>query len=381
VAKVAAVIALALYAAILMLKTLLACWYVRRYPPPDGRAWGDVSVCQPILSGDPDLEPALESNLQALPLARFLWLIDDTDATAARIAAAVKERHPGRDIAVLVSGTPPDGVNPKLFKLERARQAVGQGLLLVLDDDTRVQAPSVAALQQALGRAELATGLPFYRDSARLPGRLLGQFVNNNSALTYLPLLPLTPPVSINGMCYALDAARLEQLGGFAPLLRHLTDDLAVAERVRSAGGRIIQTPFPQEVSTTLDSLSGYFVQMHRWYVFALLLLRRQSARMALAIGVLCGLPPVLLACALVSLCVHPSPLRWAALAGVLGLRAAILCGLQWRLSGKVRHRPVISLASELLQPLHLLHALAVKSIRWRTRRYRVYDNDRFVSL
>jgi ceramide glucosyltransferase len=67
-------------------------------------------------------------------------------------------------------------------------------------------------------------------------------------------------------------------------------------------------------------------------------------------------------------------------LLATLVLRSVMLRSLQIRLTGAARHRPMLSLASELLQPLHLLHAMLVKSIRWRTRHYRVYDNDRFVS-
>ncbi|UXI67120.1 hypothetical protein [Tahibacter amnicola] len=42
---------------------------------------------------------------------------------------------------------------------------------------------------------------------------------------------------------------------------------------------------------------------------------------------------------------------------------------------------PLLSVLAELLQPLHLLHAAVVRRIRWRSRHYRVFDNDRFVSL
>lgn len=375
-------IALALYAAILAVKALLAWWYARKYPAPRLRTEiSPVAVCQAILSGDPDLQDALESNLASAPQARFVWLIDDDDEEAGRLVTELAGRHCGRDIRILSSPPPPEGINPKLFKLERARDAVSGGIFLVLDDDTRLGPSSVGALIDALDRCELATGLPFYRDGGNLFGRLLGQFVNNNSALTYLPLLPFVRPVSINGMCYALKTEHLARLGGFDAIMRHLTDDLAVAERVRDAGGRIIQTPFPQEVATTLDSLPRYMAQMHRWYLFALLLMRRQSAAMNLVIGALYGAPPLLLAAAIVEVLLHPSWAALGALAAVLGARALILCALQWRLSGKVRHRPLLSLLSELLQPLHLAHAAIVKSIRWRSRRYRVHDNDRFVSI
>ncbi len=375
-------IALILYIGILLTKALLAWRYTRNYPRPTaGRGGGVVSICQPILSGDPDLECALESTLLEVPEATYIWLVDDADLTAADIAVRLAGRYPTHHIRIISLPEPADGVNPKLFKLEAALKNASAGMLIVLDDDTRLLRKSFEALRDALERCELSTGLPFYRDADNFHGRLLGQFVNNNSALTYLPLLPLSEPVSINGMCYAIRTSTLIELGGFTPILRHLTDDLAVADLVRSTGGRIIQTPFPQEVATTVNSLSRYISQMHRWYIFALLLMRRQNLAINAEILVLCGLPPILLIIGIVQTAVIPSP----ALLSVLGLtllcRAMVLVLLQRFLSGRVRHRPFLSLLSELLQPLHLLHALLVKSIRWRTRYYRVFDNNRFVSL
>jgi ceramide glucosyltransferase len=290
-------------------------------------------------------------------------------------------RYPTHRIGIIFLPEPADGVNPKLFKLEAALKNASAGILIVLDDDTRLLRKSFEALRDALERCELSTGLPFYRDADNFHGRLLAQFVNNNSALTYLPLLPLFAPVSINGMCYAVKTSTLVKLGGFTSILRHLTDDLAVADLVRSTGGRIIQTPFPQEVATTVNSLSRYISQMHRWYVFALLLMRRQSALISVAILALCGLPSMLLIIGIIQSAVTPSPALLLVLGVTLLCRALVLILLQRFLSGQGRHRPFLSLLSELLQPLHLLHALLVKSIRWRTRHYRVFDNDRFVSL
>ena len=375
-------IALILYTGILLIKALLARRYARAYPQPSaGRRSGAVSICQPILSGDPDLECALESTLLAVPEAAYIWLVDDTDSVATEIAARLTRRHPTHRIQTIFLPQPAQGINPKLFKLEAALRNACAGILIVLDDDTRLLRRGFEALCDALERCELSTGLPFYRDADNFHGRLLAQFVNNNSALTYLPLLPVSEPVSINGMCYAVKTSTLLELGGFTPILRHLTDDLAVADLVRTGGGRIIQTPFPQEVATTVNSLSRYISQMHRWYVFALLLMRRQSPAINAAILVLCGLPPILMIIGIVQTAVNPSPLPLIVLAVTLLCRAMVLMLLQRFLSGRVRHRPFLSLLSELLQPLHLLHALLIRSIRWRSRHYRVFDNDRFVSL
>ena len=43
-------------------------------------------------------------------------------------------------------------------------------------------------------------------------------------------------------------------------------------------------------------------------------------------------------------------------------------------------HSPISSLISELLQPLHMIHAVSSKNITWRNRRYNVIANDRFES-
>jgi ceramide glucosyltransferase len=367
------------YLSILCLKALLALCYAHFYPRPvDGKLRGSVTVCQAILSGDPDLDSTLESNLFSLPLASFIWLVDDADPPGIETAMALKARHPNRQITIELCGTAPEGVNPKLFKLETARSVVATDVFLVLDDDTRLTNPSLDALIDALESGDLSTGLPFYRDGSNRYEHLLAQFVNNNSALTYLPLLLFAPPVSINGMCYALRSDTLSAIGGFAPILRHLTDDLAVAERVQQSGRRIIQIPHPQEVATSLGNLRDYIAQMHRWYLFAVLLMRRQSAALNALIFSLYGLPSLLLIAAIGTAVARPSPRISAAILLTLAVRSLILCVLQWRLSGRIRHRPLFSVLSEILQPLHLAHALTIKTIRWRSRRYRVYDNDRF---
>jgi ceramide glucosyltransferase len=68
-------------------------------------------------------------------------------------------------------------------------------------------------------------------------------------------------------------------------------------------------------------------------------------------------------------------------LALVLSGRLLIIAGMHRRFFGRSLHRPWLSIVSELLQPVHLIHALGCRTIRWRTRRYRVRDADDFVAL
>jgi ceramide glucosyltransferase len=227
----------------------------------------------------------------------------------------------------------------------------------------------------------IATSLPGYLDDGRWPSRLLAQFVDNNAALTYLPLLPFLPPLTLNGMAYALHVDDLDRLGGFAPLLGYLTDDLAMAERVLAAGGRIEQIAEPHGVETTVRDGRHYLQLMHRWYVFALLLLRKQRIGLAALIGLLNGLPPALLLALVVRTVAAPNAASLAVLLAVLVCRGFGLVLLQRTVYGRPLHSPLTSLASELVQPAHLLQAMVWRRIVWRKRRYRVRSDHHFENV
>ncbi|HDS1038340.1 TPA: glycosyltransferase [Stenotrophomonas maltophilia] len=385
--SVASLVLAGLYLLLLAVKAGGALRILARRPPrrhaPAGHDGRGVAILQPILSGDPLLAQVLGDNLQALPGAHFHWLLDDADGAGQAIARALCDAHPGHRITCLHYPAAPEGINPKTFKLDAALPQVREPVLLVLDDDARLSAAALAQLVDELGpaghpAADLVTALPCYRDDGAAGARLMAQFVNNNTALTYLGLLPWLAPLSINGMCYALRSERLRALGGFAPLLPMLADDLALARALRRQHARLHQSTAPVDVQTHVPTLQRYRQQMHRWMLFAVLLLRDEAPALRLLIGVLHGLPPLLLWAVLVLALLPPAGLP-ALLAGVLlVLRAGVLMVLQHRASGRVRHRPLASLLAELLQPLHLLHATCVRRIRWRTRLYQVRANDDF---
>lgn len=374
-------LAAALYLGLLTVQTGLALRYARRLPRPSATAVDaqrGVTVLQPILGGDPLLAAALAANLRALPAARFVWLVDDDDPLGRAAARTAAEDAAAADrIDTRVCAPPPAGVNPKLYKLELAWRDVRTDSVVVLDDDTRLPAATLALLVDALDDAALATALPYYHTPSDRPSALLAQFVNNNAAITYLPPLNLIEPLTLNGMCYALRRAALDGIGGFAPLARHLADDLALAERVAAYGGRIRQLAAPVEVATRLADGAAYWRQMHRWFVFATLLLRRQSVVMNAVIGLCYGLPPLLL-WALFAAALLAPPGAALTLLLTLSARAALLAALQRALTGRVGYRPLLSELSALLQPVHLVHALCVRTIRWRSRRYRVLADGRF---
>jgi ceramide glucosyltransferase len=117
---------------------------------------------------------------------------------------------------------------------------------------------------------------------------------------------------------------------------------------------------------------------MHRWFVFATLLLRQQTAAYAALIGVLHGIPPVLLWLLIAAALTVPGMPTLAILLIVITARAATLLLVQRSVTGRGRHAPAVSMAAELLQPVHMVHALCSSRIRWRTRHYTVRAHDDF---
>jgi ceramide glucosyltransferase len=376
---VALLIVIGVYCAVLVGKAACAARYAHAHPAPTPRQdFSDVTILQPILGGDPRLADTLASNLGSLPRASFKWLLDNDDAAGQEAARQAHAAVPGALVELVACPPPPADLNPKLFKLAHAERRISTPFLAVLDDDTQLTPAGLTALLDALRTYDVATGLPFYLAGENLPSKLVAQFVNNQSVLTYLPLLVWHPPLTLSGMAYAVPTARWRALGGFAPLVRRLTDDFAVASRVRAGGGRIFQSTVPHAVSTTVGSFCHYHRIMHRWFVFALLLVQAQPVRWRLMILVLHGLPPLLLWCALALAAIV---LRWEAGVALLALavvRGIVLAGVHRRHFGRTLHAPLTSLSAELLQPFHLAHALVSRRIHWRSRVIQVRADDDF---
>lgn len=366
--------------AILLFKFVYALNIFKQRSVNNELKFSQVSVLQPILSGDPMLESTLEANLQTLEGAHFFWLIDDEDQQAADTTASLRQRYPQCTIRIDSFSPAPEGVNPKVFKLEQARKFVETDICLILDDDATLTAEALQQLLTDLIDNSLVTALPYYSAGNNTSSELLAQFVNDNAALTYLPLLPFSAPLTINGMCYALHRSTLEQNDGFKPIFHHLTDDLALATYLTNRNVRLIQSIATVKVQTSVKDIPHYISQMHRWFLFATLLMREKSSKMNLAIFILQGIHPILL-WAMLIMALTGGEINIAILAVCLVIRHKLLRRIQREVSVDIPARRWMSLVSELLQPFHFLHALLNRTIRWRTRRYRIHSNRHFTSL
>ncbi len=335
-----------------------------------------LTIAQPILSGDPRLAERLKTCTSLVPPhVKFVWLVDYDDSAARSIALQIGAECP--NTTVLLCDEAPKCTNPKSWKLQKALEKCESEFFCVLDDDTVITAQTLRDAGRHLSTCDLYTGLPYYEDDGSIWARLLAHFVNNNSALTYLPLLNFGAPLSINGMFYIVRTREWKALGGFSTLMHQLCDDYAVRCLASAHNWRVVQGISPQYVGTTVSNMHHYVSIQHRWNLFALIFLKEQPFFLECVLFFLLVLPPALLWCSLVAIFLGRQLLVFALV--FLVIRHAVVNALhRFTFSSSAQLSVKLSLLAELLQPFHGLHALFVRTIRWRSRTIRVISNSSF---
>jgi ceramide glucosyltransferase len=333
-----------------------------------------VSIIQPVLSGDPTLSFCLEQNLRfqsSYPL-EYIWIADDDDSEGQRICQELMQQHPEQMVRLITLPPPPERHNPKLVKVIAAAALARGDIICILDDDT--QLPD-GGLERCLPYLEqpgvgLAFGLPYYVSFSTFWSKLTAYFVDSTSLLTYIPYTTLTQPFTINGMFYAIKSSVLASIGGFAGLETTLADDFAVAQRFRSHGYRLAQTPLCHAISTTVRGPEQYLSLMKRWFIAPReSILRHVSHKDRLIVYGL-GLVPALFPLALL-LWLLAQPSLWTA------LYALLYVGYNYAIFGSLNRRYLHSAAPwqtswlvpvlQVIFPIQLLFALfSPQRINWR---------------
>lgn len=368
---------------------------------PKNRTQVKIAILTPILSGDPKLEEYLEKNLlENFNQANFYWLVDENDTLAWQVVEKILNRNPHISTKIQMQIHPkcPSGYNPKTWKISRALLGLNEEYFLVLDDDTFLPENTLKAITRGLENFTLVTGLPVYEKGKGLFSRLLSEFVNNNSAMTYLSLYPYLGAVSINGMCYASHTGLANREEWYPKILNHLTDDLALAQLLREKNHSILQIYHSQRIETTVKGIFHYIKQMHRWFLFATLLLQSEKLKIQSIVFLFHGLPAFLFWSIFILFFNDILPylsyrndtnvfhkisenqfwIHISLLLSILLFRSLIITDLQLKLTNIMRQNPFLSIISELLQPIHLLHALIFKKVQWRTRKFQVKSVTEF---
>jgi ceramide glucosyltransferase len=350
----------------------LAGWYGMRPDRLSGhRGDPDVTIVQPILSGDPRLASCLAKNLISNPRAHFLWLVDEDDAEGRRIVEMLAMHFVNSELTVSIGPSPSDGENPKLAKLARGEHLVTSKVLLVLDDDTILPAGGAATLAELVGTGDLVTGIPVYSSWTTLGERLVSGFINSQAIPVYFSMAAIGANRSINGMAYAVRTEDLRRFGGFAAAGHVVTDDYAVAQLWASHGRRLVQSRVYVEVAITFTTLGEAVRVLRRWFIFANRYLSRNHSLPTVCLVIAPSiLPAVTLPLALGA--GWRCALLWLA---VLLSKAAASGLLLRRLTGQ-RFRSlniICEIIADVLAPIVYLTAFVRPSqLTWRNRRIRL---------
>ena len=273
---------------------------------------------------------------------------------------------------VLLLPRAPQGQNPKTFKLVRGLEHATGNVICVLDDDTMLPPGGLELCLPYLDEqaAGLVFGLPYQVNFGNLWSSLVAAFVNSSSLLTYIPYTTLHEPVTINGMFYALRRETLAAIGGFAGLEPILADDFAIAQRVRTHGYRLVQTPLCHAISTHVAGPRRYLSLIQRWFIFPresiMRHLPRHEQALVYGLALFPALAPLLL---LIGLVFWPALPLALLLPVYLGYHFAFTWQFNQRYfnSATPRSRSWLAPVLQIIFPLQLVAALILpQRIIWR---------------
>ncbi len=387
-------------------------WLIRRFfrrsaagedrVPPNPAV---VTMAQPILSGDPYLGENLRANAllaTSLPV-RWKWLVDETDfpgrqltdALLAELAATSPDAR--RRVERILTPPAPARVNPKTYKLRLAWEnrppTDADGFFGVLDDDTRLlpgQLETAVATLRREPRAGLVFGLPYYRSFDTPWSALVSSFVNRNSLWSYVPILSIMPPLTINGMFWLARPGAVAALDGFRAVEGFVCDDYAVARGIRAAGYELRQTAIVHPLETGVANARAYDRLITRWFIFPQVsLLRHEPARRLAGFHALVFLPTFQFLAALLLAAWSGGWRAFAAVLAAQGWREILQVHLEHHhlpgAPGRGREfwrRRAWGWLVDLLVPFQVVRAfLSPRVIDWRGHRLRLDPDGRFEYL
>ena len=230
------------------------------------------TIVQPILSGDPRLEDDLIANLKNTTDIKFIWLVDKNDKIAIQtVEKILKNKNYSNRIEVYYLDDVPQGVNPKIFKLEQVVNKIKTEYTIILDDDSVIDRKRLDELSiYEKDKTEwIATGIPFNYNIRGFYSKLISAFINSNSIFSYFSLSFLKENKTINGMFYILRTDILKKYSAFENIKYWLCDDLALATYLLSKDVKIIQSTIFCNVRNTVPSFKRYILLMKRWLLFS----------------------------------------------------------------------------------------------------------------
>jgi ceramide glucosyltransferase len=348
----------------------------RRVGPPTRGYFPPVSILKPLKGMDDGLMDNLESFCAIdYPAYEIVFCLQSASDPALRVARKVMERHPERDIRIIL-GEYLEGVNPKINNLIPGFRVSRHPFVLVSDSNVRVR-PDY--LREAVSHFEkpgvgmvnhLVRGTGARAFGARLENGHLNTFILGSISM----LDGMLDMPCVVGKSMLMRRSDLEEVGGLESVKDYLAEDYVLGRRFREAGKRVIIS------GAVVDNVNAWrgvrdFVSRHaRWNR-----MRASIAGPAYAFEILAN--PVAFAPFLVA-AGGGSAEGWAAAGAVTGAKLAVDAAMGRALGDREAAKWV------LLGPLRDLLAAGVwvsglfsRTVTWRGRTLRIARGSRLVPV
>lgn len=361
-----------------LIRLVALAHFFTRKPPTMQAALPSVTLLQPITKGAADLPAALEgrANLRYSADIQYILVCDRQDLASQGICRAWIEEHPALQVRVILVDSEM-GIASKTAKLQAGLLEAANEVVCCVDDDIMLRPDALRTMIPYLMGPNVGAvfGLACYTDWSNLPSGLMSAFVNSNALLTYVPGTYVTEPFTITGHIFAVHRDTLSAVGGFDNLENNIADDHILAEKIRSANLRVVQTAMIYDVENHFTTFAQYAAQMKRWFVFprqALMpLMSPAEQAITLGLSVANFIPSILLVMAVIMR-------KRAALTALLNTLLAF--NLTYLLTERLflkRTTPVVRLPLPtiiaLLSPVQIVGALlSDNEIEWRGRRLKI---------
>jgi len=343
-----------------------------KLPAPPGRRRG-ISVLKPLKG----VEQGLEENLRAMldqthPHFEVIFGAAEADDPALDLARRISAEFPERTTLV-VAGSAPDGLNPKVRLLQHLETFARHELVLVSDSNVRPGRDYLCALEdvQAAQGAALVHSVLAGSTGHTLGERLEDIQLSGWVAASVCFTSRVGDPVVI-GKSMLMERSALAEVGGFAGVRDILAEDYILGRRLRQAGYRIALCPEVLAVINSGRGIGGFFNRHVRW---------GQMQRTIYPVAFFA------------SLAAQPTPflaLAWAGGQGILAWIAGVALVFKWVtelalarfVAGRLSWRTACALPLKDVLFLGVWCAALVKrTVHWRGHRMLVGPGSRLMPL
>lgn len=240
----------------------------RRVTDQHGNVLPPVSILKPIRGLDRGAYENFASFCrQDYPAYEILFAVSDENDPAVPAIRGLIRDFPDVSIRLIIDATR-KGANDKVGKLCRLVQESRHPLLVVTDSDVRVAPGYLRTLAAIFQDPQVGAVTALYR---AIDAPSLGAVMDTMSALSFAGSALVARSVEglkfTMGSTAALPRERLDEIGGFAPLVDLHSDDYELGRRIAEKGYRVELAPEPVDMRFPSERLRDYLRHELRWFI------------------------------------------------------------------------------------------------------------------